>query len=329
MKVLVTGASGYTGNKLAHVLAEQGIRVHALIRSGARKKLFHHNNISVFIGDVQQKESIARAIEGCTQVYHTAAKVGAWAKDPSVFYDANVEGTRKVLDAAILEGVEKFVFTSSSGVLGPTDEIPLTENDIRNTGFRIDYDRSKKMAEDVVVSYATKAINPVIVSPSKVYGPGNTSHSLTANAIIETFLRKKIAFIPSPGTYKVCFAYIDDVVNGHILAMEKGRAGERYILGGVNIGYYDFFDQIRHLSKCKGRIIALPKRFVKLLARMQQINHKITGAAVRFPVKSVDHAFSNYTFYSQKAIDQLGYKITPLDEALTKTIQFFKNGSDE
>jgi len=329
MKVLVTGASGYIGNKLAHTLAKQGNQVLAMFRSGDVKKLFRHPNITAFIGDTCHEDSLEKAVQGCTQVYHVAAKVGAWAKNPSDFYDVNVEGTRKLLDAAIRAGVEKFVFTSTSGVFGPAETIPITENDTRKIPFQIDYDRSKKLAEEVVLSYVGKGISPVIVSPSKVYGPGQTSHSLTANAIIETFLKRKITFIPYPGTYKLCFAFIDDVVDGHILAMEKGRAGETYILGGINISYFDFFDQIRRLSKCQGRIITLRKGFVKFLAYVQQVNHKLTGAAVRFPVNSVDHAFSDYTYSSQKAIDELGYRITPLDEALTQTIQFLTNGTNE
>ena len=329
MKILVTGASGYIGNKLAHMLAGQGKEVHALIRSHEQKKLLEHKNISIFIGDVQQRESITKAMEGCRQVYHTAGKVGAWAKNSSMFYDVNVEGTRNVLAAATRAGVEKLVFTSTSGVLGPTHETPLTENHSRQIDFAIDYDRSKKIGEDVVFEYLNKGVNSVVVSPSKVYGPGKTSHSLTANAVIDLFLRKRITFIPSPGTYKVCFAYINDVVNGHILAMEKGTPGERYILGGINISYYDFFNTIRSASGTKGVIIKLPKSIVKQWAYFQQVNYKLTGSPIRFPVNSVNHAFSNYIFSSQKAIDQLGYQITPLNEALTKTIQFLQDGSNE
>src|SRR4030095_2627565 len=192
----------------------------------------------------------------------------------------------------------------------------------------MDWDRSKKMAEDIVLTYSNKGLNSVIVSPSKVYGPGKTSHSLTANAIIKTFLKKGIIFIPSPGPYKLCFAYVDDVVKGHILAMEKGTASEKYILGGHNITYYDFFDRIRTLSHSRGSIVRVPKGMIKLAAYLQELRQKITVAPVLFPVKSVGHAFSNYTFSSEKAMRQLGYTITPLDESLIKTIQFLKNNNE-
>ncbi len=325
MKVLVTGASGYVGNKLAHTLAGLGTEVHALVRNASTIKLLQHSNITVFQGDILQKESLMAAMKGCSHVYHAAAQVGAWAKNPIVFYDVNVEGTRHVLDAALQSGVEKTVFTSTCGVIGPTLDKPLDENDPRTIGFEIDYDLSKKKGEDVVMQYAREGMNVVVVSPSKIYGPGKVSHSLTANAIIDKFLKEGIALIPSPGSYRVSFALIDDIVNGHLLAMEKGRNGERYILGGINISYYEFFSRIRTLSKCKGRIIALPKRVIKAWAQLQQLNHALTGRPVRFPMKSVDHLFSNYIFSSEKARRELGYKITPLDEGLEKTIHFLNN----
>lgn len=327
MKILVTGASGYIGNKLANRLADHGHEVHALIRSDVGEKWLKHPNIKVFKGDILDKESLLLAMKGCEQVYHAAAKVGAWAKDASVFYKVNVDGTRNVLDAASISGVQKTVITSSSGVLGPARNKPVEENDTRFIDFTIDYDRSKKLSEDVALEYARDGMNVVTVAPSKVYGPGNISHSLTANAIIRTFLKKKIALIPQ-GTYSVCFAYIDDVVTGHMLAMKKGVSGENYILGGTNISYYDFFNRIRTLSSGKGNIIKVSKGVIKTWALLQELNHKLWGSPVRFTVRSVDHLFSNYIFSSQKAISDLGYIITPLDEALQTTIHFLNNQED-
>ncbi|HTE30605.1 MAG TPA: NAD-dependent epimerase/dehydratase family protein [Chryseolinea sp.] len=324
MSILITGASGYIGSKLANSLAWQGNQVHALVRSEKAKKWLHHANITTFIGDVEQKESIAIAAKGCKQVYHVAARVGAWAKNASVFYDVNVEGTRNVLNAAVQAGIEKLVFTSTSGVLGPAYDRPLQEDAQHVIGFTTDYDRTKKLAEDDVLSYSKK-LNAVIVNPGKVYGPGHVSHPFAANAVINSFLSKKFTFIPGPDTYKVCFAYVDDVVNGHILAMQKGVPGERYILGGINISYYDFFDRIRILSQCNGRIIKVPKRIAKFVSYLQQLRYHVTGIPIGFSAKSVDYAFSNYIFSSEKAKEQLGYSITPLEEALRKTIQFFEN----
>jgi nucleoside-diphosphate-sugar epimerase len=325
MKILITGASGYLGNKLAHTVANRGHEVHALVRNDAAKDLLRHSRIKIFKGDVLNKQSVSDAMKGCAQVFHTAAKVGAWADDRSVFYAVNVEGTRNVLDEALNTGVDKIVCTSSCGVIGPTLHGPLNEDAERTSDFDIDYDLSKKRAEDLIMQYVNLGLNVSIVSPSKVYGPGNISHSLTANAIIESFLKKNIALIPSPGNYEVCFAYIDDIIYGHVLAMEKAKRGEKYILGGINISYFEFFDHIRAIANSRGKIIRVPKKIIQAWAYLQEMNHKLWNSPVRFTVKSVNHLFSNYTFSSDKAIKQLGYSITPLDKALTTTIHFLKN----
>lgn len=327
MKIFLTGASGYIGHKLAHTLAAQGHQVHALVRSDSAKALFPHANIRLFKGDVLQKETLLPAMEGCRQVYHTAAKVGAWDRNPQTFYDVNVGGTQKVLEAAETTGVQRLVFTSTAGVLGPSTGEPVTEKQQRALPFRIDYDRSKKEAEDLVLSF--RGVDSMVVSPAKVFGPGHTSHSLTANALILSFLKQHIALIPSPGNYQICFAYVDDVVNGHVLAMENGKPGEKYILGGTNISYYKLFDCIRTLNGGKGRIVAVPRAVIKAWAYVQQLNFKLTGKDIRFPVSSVDHLFSHYIFSSSKAIEDLGYRITPLEHALQATLQFLKQENDD
>lgn len=328
MRVFVTGASGYIGHKLAHSLATKGFQVHVLVRRPAGQKEASNANIRVYKGDVLQKEALLPALEGCQQVYHAAAKVGAWARRPQDFYDVNVGGTRNVLEAAREAGAEKIVFTSTAGVFGPAADIPVDESCHRSVPFTIEYDRSKKEAEDVVAAFNSSGLQTVIVNPAKVFGPGHTSHSLTTNALIATFLVRGIALIPAPGTYKLSFAYIDDVVGGHLLAMEKGRAGERYILGGHNVSYYHFFDCIRKLAGRRGRILPVPKAVIKAWALLQQANHQLTGADMRFPSKAVDHLFSNYIFSSEKAARELGYTITPLEEAIRNTIHFLKSNQN-
>lgn len=324
MSILITGAAGYIGHKLALRLAGEGHTVHALVRSKARAAHLQHARIVLCEGDVRQKKSLAQAIEGCTQVYHVAAKVGAWAARPLDFYEVNVTGTAHLLEAALQARVKKLVFTSTAGVFGPSSGAPVDEKQQRTLPFRIDYDRSKKEAEDLLPLYLQKGLPVVTVSPSKVYGPGHTSHALTANAIIGRFLTKGLALIPYPGHYAVSFAYADDVVAGHQLAMEKGQPGETYILGGNNVSYAGFFSAIRRLSGGGGRIVALPKVLIKTAAYAQELAHFLTGSTVHFPAASVDHLFSHYTFSSQKAVKELGYRITPLEEALGHTITYLK-----
>jgi nucleoside-diphosphate-sugar epimerase len=322
MKVLVTGASGYLGNRLAHRLADNGVQVNALVRPASARNWLPHPRIQLFAGDILDAQSLAEAIRGCSQVYHAAAKTGAWDPKPATFYEVNVEGTRKILEAAFAAGVAKTVFTSTCGVIGPSTNGPLDECHERSLGFSIDYDHSKKQAEEVVQQFVNKGMDIVIVSPSKIFGPGKISHSLTTNAVINSFLKNKMAIVPSPASFKVCFAFLDDVISGHILAMEKGRKGEKYILGGENISYGYFFNMIRCLSGKKGKIYSMPKAVIKWWARWQELNQSMFNKPVRFPAKAVDHFFSNYIFCSSKAEAELGYSITPFESAMEKTIQF-------
>jgi nucleoside-diphosphate-sugar epimerase len=324
MNILITGASGYIGHRLAHKLVGMGHTVHALVRSETKSSVLQHPNIVLHKGDVRQKGLVLAAMQGCQQVYHTAAQVGAWARRPMDFYDVNVMGTKNVLEAAGEAGVQKMVFTSTAGVLGSTGKEPIDEAHRRSLPFAIDYERSKKEAEDLVLAYADRLTEAVVVSPGKIYGPGRTSHSLTTNALIKTFLEKGIAVVPAPGSYQLCFSYSDDVVNGHVLAMEKGASGERYILGGPNVSYFRFFDMIRKQAGGKGRILPVPKFFVKAWAGWQTLLFLLTGSDIRFTVRSVDLLFSNHAFSSDKAMRELGYTITPLEKGVRETIQYLR-----
>jgi len=326
MKVLVTGATGYLGNNLAHVLANEGNEVHALVRSASAKSILQHPNISLFKGDLSDKQALITAMKGCSQVYHTAAKVGVCVDNYEEFYNVNVEGTRNVLQAALQTGVEKAVFTSTCGVVGPSEKHPLTENDLRSVEIDNAYDATKKAAEDLIFEHAAKGLEAVVVSPSKIYGPGTISHALTANSVIALFLKKGFTIVPGSGEYKVCFAFVDDIVKGHLLAMEKGRSGEKYILGGSNVSYQQFFSSLREVAVTQSRIFSLSRGTFKALALLQWAAYKTFGSRPYFTSQSIDYLFHNYVFSSDKAIQELGYRITPLREGLEETVAYlFKN----
>lgn len=324
MKILVTGATGYVGHNLAQALAERGSQVHVLVRDTASPNIPRHKNIRVFGGDITDRQSVSAAMNGCREVYHTAALVKIFSKDPSLFQKINVEGTKILLSEALENNVQKFIFTSTCAVIGPSLGIPMSESDPRIISFDNDYEFTKHLAEKTVKEYADKGLFTIIVSLSKVYGPGIETHPLTVNSEIKKFIKGQSAFIPKPGTLATNYCFINDVVNGHMLAMAKGYSGEKYILGGENISYLDLFNKIRSLSGTKAAIIEVPKVFVQLWAFVQWIRFAFTGKEPFVTKKAVRQVFCNKIFSSEKAVHQLGYRLTPIEEGLKQTIQFLK-----
>jgi nucleoside-diphosphate-sugar epimerase len=325
MKIFITGASGYIGNKLAHILAGSGNTVHAFVRSAGAEKLLQHPNIALFEGDIMDKESLAIAIKGCTQVYHTAGFVKLWAKNPDIFYRQNVGGTNNVLEAALREGVHKLVYTSTCGVWGPCNDHALIENDPRTSSFDNDYDLSKYLAEKSVKEYCSKGLFTVIVNPPRVYGPGLLRHSSAINRFILRLLNKKVSVLPWRMETKANYAFIDDVVKGHILAMEKGLGGERYILGGENISYKMFVDTVKKISRSKNIYVRIPSFLLRTISHVELIRGKLNGHDPLITPNVAKRIQADKIFDCGKAIRQLGYHITPFEEGLKITIDHLKN----
>lgn len=323
MKVLVTGATGYVGNRLALTLAQQGNEVNILVRNPHSVFIPRHRRIHVFTGDIMQKVSILPAMKDCERVFHTAALVRLYASKPSVFYDINVEGTRNVLDVAIDIGVKKIIFTSTCGVIGPSLNKPMGETDPRITGFDNDYDLSKFLAEKLIIDYAKLGLFIVIASVAKVYGPGVETHSLSVNGIIRRFVQNKITLCPKPDGLISNYVFIDDLVQGHIQALENGKSGEKYILGGENISYADFFQTLRTISGIKGTLLPVSKNLARLYGGFHFVKAKLCRKEPFFNSKDVYQIFCNKTFDCSKAKQELGYTITPFATAMQQTIHFF------
>jgi nucleoside-diphosphate-sugar epimerase len=322
MKVMVTGAAGYIGNKLAHALANKGCIVHAFVRSKRSEKIFHHQNIRVFYGDLLNTTSICNAMDGCDQVYHTAGLVRLWANDPSQFYLHNVTGTENILNAALALHVKKLVYTSSCGVWASSILHPLTETDPRTNAFNNDYDLSKFLAEKLVKEYSYKGLFTVIVNPPRVYGPGLMRHSNAVNRFLNYVLRSRIVFVPGNKNAESNYAFIDDVINGHILAMQKGLAGERYILGGENASYEKLVHVAQRVGNFKNVLITLPKSLATLFSWVELIRGRVTRHDPICIPSIVERMFVSKTLDSSKAIKQLGYNVTPLEKGIHITIEY-------
>ena len=325
MNILITGATGYIGYKLAMEAARRNYTVHILVRDLESPLLPVHPNIIKFKGDITDKTSVMTAMKNCDQVMHAAAIAKLSAKDNNVFYSVNVEGTRNMLDAALELNVKKFVFTSSGAVIGPSGKYPMSESDPRIVAFENDYEISKHWAEELVKEYCRRGLFAVIVAASRVYGPGHECNGNTMSILFKNILLMRLAFVPACDNVVANYAFVDDVVNGHFLAMEKGLGGEKYILGGENLSYRSFFQAIKQNIGKKIRLIRIPKLLIKIWSFFYMSICLLLKRETHFSPKAVDRLAQSRALSCDKAIRQLNYSITPFSEGIQKTIIHLKN----
>ena len=328
MNILITGATGFIGTSLALKLAEKGHCVHALYRSEEKARAIAHPNVSLFKGDITDYHSVENAVRSCEVIFHLAAYARAWAKDVATFSRINVKGTANVLDAAQKEGVRKIVFTSTAGVLGPSNGELVTEETQRKTEFFNEYELTKALAEEKVLEYIHKGLEIVIVNPTRVYGPGILSGSNGVTKMIKLYSEGKFRWIPGNGESIGNYVYVDDVVEGHILALEKGRSGERYILGGCNVSFNGFFELLAKVSGQKLRMMKLSLPIMLGIAYLYSLRTKALGIPPLITSAWVKRYLYNWEISSVKALKQLNYQKTPLDEGFRKTLHWLKSNKE-
>ena len=327
-KIFISGATGFIGSRLSLRLAESGHIVHALYRSEKKTEVIRHPNIHLFRGDIMDLESVKPAVSGCSEVYHVAAFAKVWTRDPSEIYHLNIDGAMNVIRAAIDSGVRKIVLTSTAGVLGSSDG-PEIDESFMPGNFYIHYEHSKAILESVVRSLAAAGSNIVIVNPSRVYGPGLLSESNGVTRMIKRYMEGRWRIIPGNGRSIGNYVYIDDVVEGHILAMERGKAGERYILGGENADYLAFFGTLSEVSERKYKMFHLPLSVMMAAAYAMLFVAGVTGKSPMIIPALVRKFHHNFPLNIMKARSELGYLPVSLNEGISKTIEWLKNESDQ
>jgi len=325
MKIFITGATGYIGHELALEAARRNYTVHILVRDLQSASRPSHPNIIAFKGDITDKESVKAAMCGCEKVMHAAAIAKLYPKDRDAFYKVNVDGTRIMLEAALELHVKKFVFTSSCAVWGPSGKYPMREQDPRIIAFENDYEISKYMAEELVKEYCRKGLFAVIVNAPRIYGPGLDVNGNVFNSLLKSLLSIRIGLMPYCRQVVGNYAFVDDVVKGHFLAMDKGLGGEKYIIGGENISYQTFFYTIKEKVGTKIFLLPVPKILLKTWAFIYQWYCRLTGKETHISPKVVDRLSENRALSCEKAIRQLGYSITPFAEGIKKTILHLQN----
>lgn len=324
MAILITGSTGYIGSKLTAKLAEEGDDIHILCRTAPALPAFNKPNIKVFIGDISDTESLKPALQNVDKVYHLAAYARLWAKDSSTFHKLNVDGLENVLKASREAGVSKLVYTSTAGVIGPSKDKPMTENDPRITGFFNLYESTKSESEKLALDYSRQGLNITILNPSRIYGPGFDTGSNPFTKIIEMYLKGNWKIIPGSGNDIGSYPHIDDVVDGHIAAMEKGRNGERYILGGVNATFNEFMQLVQRHSGIEKKLKHVPFFALTLLSRIMLLNANITGKPPLITPDWVAKYKYDWALDSSKAVTELGYSIRPLSDGIRETVEWVK-----
>lgn len=324
MPVFLTGATGFIGERLALDLADAGSTVHVLHRPTSYTRPLRHPRIRLFEGNILDPESVARAVRGCERVYHLAAFAGVKARRRRDVWERNVIGTRIVVQTALTENVERIVYVSTAGVFRPIPDGRIDEGTVSNSEFCTEYERSKIAAEKEVMEAARRSRRIVIVNPSRVYGPGRMSPSNSVTRIIKLYLEGKWHIVPGNGSNIGNYVFIDDVVAGMKAAMTKGKPGDRYILGGADASYDEFFRVLADVTGRKRLLFRLPETVMKSTAHVMvftadlfRVNPMVTPDLIRKYCR-------DWRVSSAKACRDLGYRITPLKEGVRRTVAWLQ-----
>ncbi len=320
MKVLVTGATGFIGRELTRFLSSQGYSIRALCRPKSDSAALSKDTVQVFRGDVLDSLSLKQAVLGCDYVLHLAAYAKNWSKDPRTSFEVNVTGTKNVLDASRKARVKKVVITSSCVTFGPSNGTPTKESDERTDGFFTKYERNKFDAEELVTDYVGEGLPVVIVNPTRVFGPGLLSEANSVTVMTQQYLKGKWRLILGDGSSVGNYASVEDVVRGHWLALRWGRPGEKYILGGENLSYNEFFDVLADISRKRYQMIRVPVWTALAISNVEELRARWFGHYPLITPPWVKTFVSDWAFSSEKARSELGYTVTPFREALHNTV---------
>jgi dihydroflavonol-4-reductase len=324
VKAFVTGATGFLGSHVARALADQGADLRLLVRATSNLKNLQGLKAETAVCDLRDAGSLQKAMSGCDTVFHVAADYRLWVRDPEEMYKSNVEGTRGLLEAARKNGVRRVVYTSSVATMGftknghPADE----DSPVALADMIGHYKRSKFMAEQIALEAGRSGMHVVTVNPTTPIGEQDVKPTPTGRIVVD-FLKRKF-----PAYVETGLNLVDATVcaRGHIAALEKGKSGERYILGGENLTLKQILDKL-------GRITGLPSPTIKLpyffAFATGVIDEAFTGRLLkgepRATIDTVRMGKKKMFASSDKAERELGWKIVPAEDALRRAVEWFRS----
>jgi dihydroflavonol-4-reductase len=321
---LVTGANGFLGAAVVRALLAEGRAVRALVRPRSDRRNLSGLDVELREGDITDRASLRPALRGCGAVFHVAADYRLWVADPAPMYRANVGGSVNVVEEAFAAGVERLVYTSSVATLGlnadrtPADETtPVTIEDMIGP-----YKRSKFLAEEAVCRRAAELGLPVvIVNPSTPIGPGDVRPTPTGRIILDAAAGRMPAFVDTG----LNVVHVDDAARGHLLALRRGRSGERYILGGEDMTLEQILGVVGVHTGRPASKVRLPHWFVYPIAVAAEGIARVTGREPRVTLDGVRMSTKHMYFSSGKAERELGYSWRDSKLAITEAIDWFKS----
>jgi len=321
--VLVTGASGFLGSAVARALVARGVRLRVLVRSSSPRDNLAGLGCEVVTGDLTDRSSLGTALRGVRYLFHVAADYRLWARDPAAILRANVDGTRNLMLEAQAAGTERIVHTSSvatlklAGAKGPVDETaPLSPEEAIGV-----YKRSKTLAERAVEAMIQHDKLPaVIVNPTTPIGPYDIKPTPTGRILLDAARGRIPAFVDTG----LNFAHVDDIAEGHLLAFERGRIGERYILGGENVLLRELLATIADAAGRRAPRISLPRAPIIPLAYVAQAFSHLTGKELLLTVDALRMSRYHMFFTSAKAERELGYRSRPYREGVADALTWFQ-----
>ncbi len=322
---LVTGATGFVGNAVARALVHQGRQVRILIRNNSNAKLLTGLGLEIFYGDLRRPETLEAPVHGCQEIYHVAAQYTFFNPKPEEIYASNVQGTHNILKAAHRANVGKVVYTSTVGAIGlpgnggvGDEETPITLFDCKGH-----YKRSKFLAEQEALSFYRKGLPVVIVNPSAPIGVRDAKPTPTGKMIVDFLNRKMPAFLDTG----LNLIDVEDCALGHILAAERGRPGERYILGNKNLSLEEILKELSRLTGLKAPRIKIPHGLAMGVAHLSEALSRLTGKPPRVEKEAVMLAKKRMFFSPTKAVRELALPQPDVRIALRKAVDWYlENG---
>ncbi|MFZ1851018.1 MAG: hopanoid-associated sugar epimerase [Nitrosomonas sp.] len=326
MRSLVTGATGFLGSAVMRCLLTAGHEVRVLVREKSNLKNIENFPVEIVSGDLRDHLSLEKALTNCQSLFHVAADYRLWVPDPKTMYEINVEGTRALMIAAFKKGIERIVYTSSVATLGlNADGSPAHEDTPSSLETKIgNYKRSKFLAEQLVTQLTRELSLPlVIVNPSTPIGPGDVRPTPTGRLVLDTLAERMPAYVDTG----LNIAHVDDIAYGHLLAYQKGRTGERYILGGDNLMLFQILKLIDEISENPRKRVKIPTNLMLPIAWCMEKVARLTNTEPRATLDSIRMAKKRMFFSSEKAKQQLGYQHRPAFDALKDAVTWFKENN--